>query len=672
MEEGLYIRPQMSKYFFIIARFATLIFVLATHVSAAQDINRDELLRELQTETNDSVRFNLKRDMGYSYEFTDTAQAMMYYRQNLAMANEKNNDLLKSLAHSDIGNVYFNSAAYEKCIAEHREAYRYAENAKNAVRMAVALFNIGNSYGNLNALDSAVNCNIAALKILEPLDEPARKSAACGNLSFYYSLLHQFKNSLDYGLRAIAYCKLTGSVDDLVANYMHVSACHMRSNSRELMVLYADSAAALCSQVTAPNTKTITYQNLASVYQQVSKLEKANAYADTALFFSDQLTNPSVAVSCFLVKGNILKDMGRLEEASVYYEKALPIALEQKEWQNLREIFLGKSEMEYARGDYHKAYDYLKEFVVYKDSTFNEEVAQQVLEMEAKYQNEKNEGELLQLSKEKEVETLKASQQSRLKFFFIGIAALALLAALLLFANFKRRNTINKQNEAIQLQKIKDLENEKQLVAMDGIIKGEENERSRVAKDLHDGLGSLLSGVKLSLSSMKGNVLISEEYANIFSSSLHQLDNAISEMRRVAHNMMPESLIKFGLVQATQNLCDGLNESGTLHVHLEHHNFTQRLANDQEITVYRMLQELVNNALKHASAKNIIIQLSRHDNNINIVVEDDGNGFDVSSLKSATGAGYANLQHRINYLKGTMDVKSDIGKGTSVLIEFPV
>jgi two-component system, NarL family, sensor kinase len=114
-----------------------------------------------------------------------------------------------------------------------------------------------------------------------------------------------------------------------------------------------------------------------------------------------------------------------------------------------------------------------------------------------------------------------------------------------------------------------------------------------------------------------------------------------------------------------------MNESGTVHVHLEKHHFSQRLAGDQEITAYRIIQELVNNSLKHAEAKNIIIQLSRNGNTATIVVEDDGKGFDTDKLQTNMGAGYNNIEHRVNYMKGNMDLRSESGKGTSVLIEFP-
>ena len=171
---------------------------------------------------------------------------------------------------------------------------------------------------------------------------------------------------------------------------------------------------------------------------------------------------------------------------------------------------------------------------------------------------------------------------------------------------------------------------------------------------------------------MKGNLFVKEKDALLFSNSITQLDSAISEMRRVAHNMMPEALLKFGLMETVQNFCESLNENKSLLVHFEHLSFDERLNNELEITTYRMIQELINNSLKHSGCKNIIVQLSKNQNILQLVVEDDGNGFEVAKLKDGSGMGYQNLNNRVAYLNGSINVKSEPGKGTSVLIEFPI
>jgi signal transduction histidine kinase len=204
------------------------------------------------------------------------------------------------------------------------------------------------------------------------------------------------------------------------------------------------------------------------------------------------------------------------------------------------------------------------------------------------------------------------------------------------------------------------------LIAVQSVLKGQEEERSRLAKDLHDGVGGLLSGIKLSMSTMKGNVFLSEQNAQAFGNVIMQLDQSIAELRRVSHNMMPEALIKYGLKEALENYCENLNISGKLKVQLQTYGMETRMEQNTEIIIYRIVQELLNNIIKHAEAKKVLIQLSLEDEQFNLTVEDDGKGFDVNEIKD--GAGLANIKARSEYLNGSIDIVSKKGEGTSINI----
>jgi signal transduction histidine kinase len=158
-----------------------------------------------------------------------------------------------------------------------------------------------------------------------------------------------------------------------------------------------------------------------------------------------------------------------------------------------------------------------------------------------------------------------------------------------------------------------------------------------------------------------------------FERSMDMLDSSIKEMRRVAHNMMPESLVRFGLETALQDYCNDINLSGALQISyqslgLEDYDFEQTMA----ITIYRIIQELINNILKHASAKTAIVQITKSYSLLAITVEDDGKGFDPGILDQSKGMGWINIRNRVDFLKGKLDVNSQAGNGTSVQIEFNI
>ncbi|MBS1620689.1 MAG: ATP-binding protein [Bacteroidetes bacterium] len=170
---------------------------------------------------------------------------------------------------------------------------------------------------------------------------------------------------------------------------------------------------------------------------------------------------------------------------------------------------------------------------------------------------------------------------------------------------------------------------------------------------------------------MKGNLIMTPDNAQAFERSMDMLDSSIKEMRRVAHNMMPEALVKFGLDTALKDFCNDINRSGALQVTYQSIGL-ENTVTDQTvaITIYRIVQELINNIIKHAAAKTAVVQVSKTDGEISITVEDDGKGFDPAILKQPRGIGWSNIQSRVEYLKGKLDVQSEPFKGTSVLIEL--
>lgn len=638
---------------------------------AGQQDARSALLDQLRNASNDTIRFNIQREIGFGYEDEDTTKALEYYRMNLALATRLNDCEMLSKTHTDFGNVHM--SASDNAVADHhyRKALLYAFQCGDQRRAGRIYSNLGMTFENRNKLDSAIFYNLEAVKLMEGVNDLAGATVCYNHLAHYYSKLQFNDQAVYFANRAVAIGKSISNQMAVTTGYINMAKAYREMGDSAACILRCDSAAGFVSLLPTYYNRAASFQNLARIYFTYRIIGRASQFADSSIYYADKMNNPRVALAAYSIKGGILAEQGKHEMARILLTKAEAMALEEKNWSQLFDVYGNLAHLEFTAGNYIQAYRYMGLHDVYRDSTMSADVNSRIAEMSARYEAELQQQEIKRLAAQNEHETERTRQQRRLTLLFIGLSALAVVIAVLINLNYKRRMIINRKNEDLQLQRIRELENQRQMVAMDAIIKGEENERSRMAKDLHDGLGSLLSGVKLSLSSMKGNVIISEEYAGVFNSSLQQLDNAISEMRRVAHNMMPESLLKYGLIQATQNLCDTLNESGALNVHFEQHNFSQRLASDQEITLFRMMQELLNNSIKHADAKNIIIQFSRHENNIHLVVEDDGKGFDTTAIKDSEGVGYMNIRNRVNYLKGSMDVKSDPGKGTSVLIEFP-
>lgn len=332
---------------------------------------------------------------------------------------------------------------------------------------------------------------------------------------------------------------------------------------------------------------------------------------------------------------------------------------------------LGVSAKAYA---HTKAYvltvNYRQQHVKIRDSLSIEDPKNKTIEIESKYQSESKHDSILVLQKNNQLQQLELQKKKTLNTALIAGCILLSLIVGLVYRNFKHRHNLLKQEKIIQAQQIAEFEKEQQFIVMQSVMKGQEDERSRLARDLHDGVGSLLAGVKLSLSAMKRSVSLPGKCMPAVEQIITQLDQSIVELRRVSHNMMPESLIKYGLKEALENYCENINLSGSLKVRLQNYGMETRLEQNTEIIIYRIIQELLNNAIKHAEAKNILIQLMKSESRFELTVEDDGKGFDRNDFIHKNGSGLANIQARTAYLGGKIDIQSRLQEGTSVYFEL--
>lgn len=323
-------------------------------------------------------------------------------------------------------------------------------------------------------------------------------------------------------------------------------------------------------------------------------------------------------------------------------------------------------------GNAQLAYETLAKANLIKDSLVSETNIKQVNVLAAIYESEKQQKEILMLQNEKEKQVEAVKQKNTLNVVFISSILVLLFIGYLGYTNFKKGQQIARDQQALQQQRIVELEKDKQLITVDAMLKGQEEERSRIAKDLHDGLGSLLSGTKLSFMNVRENVVLTPETNALFDKSLSMLDNTIGDLRKVAQNLMPEALVKFGLHEALRDFCNTIQSSTDVKVVYQQFGEKRKLNNTAEVFIYRMVQELVANIIKHAEASQIMVQLMMDEDATSLTVEDNGKGFDKNILQHKKGAGIRNITYRVQYLGGTLDIDTNPGNGTSVNIQLPI
>jgi two-component system, NarL family, sensor kinase len=531
----------------------------------------------------------------------------------------------------------------------------------------IVYWDMANNYLKIGDYNKSIEYYFLSVKLFETFGDQNYLCSLYSNISEVYNKTADSVRSMEYTMKAVASAEATG--DDDVKCFAQINYISELINRRQFQKAgrTLDEIEPLVEKLGNTSYSQHFFYNRGLVSRHYLKdLKTAIPYFKKSIHFAR--TNDDVHQITGVMKElfECLTIMNNLSEARLYLDSTLMLSEKAGLKSRKKEAYDGLAVWYEKKGDFRNSTVYLRKSIMLNDSILSEENNKQIASLEVRYQVAGKETEIQKLKAETELQQLSIRQKSILNYVLIGGALVLLVVSLLSYRNYR-------QKQKIQQQRITELETEKQLAAAEAVLKGEEQERTRLAKDLHDGLGGMLSGIKYSFNTMKGNLVMTPENHQAFERSMDMLDSSIKEMRRVAHNMMPEALVRFGLDTALRDYCNDINQSGALRVDyqsigLEGENLDQTAS----ITIYRIVQELITNTIKHAAAKTAIVQLSKSNARLAITIEDDGKGFDINVLKQSKGIGWTNIQHRVDFLKGTLDVSSQSGKGTSVHIEFNV
>ncbi|HRI20490.1 MAG TPA: tetratricopeptide repeat protein, partial [Panacibacter sp.] len=575
-------------------------FTFSENSKAQTAKNNDSTFNEISKMKDDTVKIKLLFDLGYTLEETDTTLCNKVYSEAIIISKRIGNILYecKSLINKGILNITHGN--YDAARLFYQQAYQLAVKIKNDPYSGKTLGNIGNTYLYQDKYEDALKYYLEGIKYIEKTNDLLALSLSYSNVAVVFDYQHLYDKEMIYCNKALETALALNDTNTIGVSYVNLSLAYL--HKKDSLKSYEISQKALVYLRNSPyNIQLATaFQNVSSGYKDMKEYTKAMSYCDSALQLFLTSGSSNDIASALTLKSIIAMRQKDLVTARRIIESAKKYVADDGSWLLWREWNLQMSNLEEAGGNYKDALYYYEAMQVYADSLNNQDLQKNNLSLEARYQSEKKQSQIVQLEKEKELQSLSIKQKNT----FNALLGIGLLAAgiigFLFYRNTKRKQQLSAQTQLIQQQQITQLEQEKQLVATTSILLGQEAERNRMAKDLHDGLGGMLSGIKLNLSSMQGNMIVHEKDVQLFSKSILQLDNAITEMRRVAHNMMPEALLKFGLSEAIQDYCDGINESNSVKMKFTQLGLQQPLDKPTEVILYRIVQELSNNAIKHA------------------------------------------------------------------------
>jgi len=624
---------------------------------------QDPALRSILAAKDDTAKFS--RLIAYSepFEETDGEKVYQIYKEVLRISKMLNDTPRIGEAWFVLSGIQSDRANDQEAIAGYQTAITYLEKTDKIDMVAKCYMNlnaVGERVGNMELSVQSLN---KAISLLEGTKHKRLLYNCYLNMGVMLYNLNQYDKSMSYYHKAQHDDLAKKDTLLLVTSFSGISACLTGKKQYAEAYPNAKEALRLASLTNDSYHLCIAQAYLADLYINWGKGHEAIHHAKELVKAADNAGHVQYGLIGLMCLANGYKLTGEHATRIHYLNKALLLAQEKGAVGQLFHIYDDLSEAYTIKGDPSRALEFYKKYIYYRDSVSNEKTKQSVSEMEVKYRSAEKEKALsqkqLQLS-QKEVQLQRSRQAS---LYSIAATLVAILGAALVYFHYRNKRRLHQQ----QLQTI---QREKELQLLQAAMEGEEKERSRIAKDLHDGVAGMLAAAKMQLGSLsiKNSALVeTREYAQ----AVKLLDDSCHEVRITSHNLMPEILIQHGLSEAIQRYCNNISNDNVLQIQYAAYSAVGRFALSFELTVYRIVQELLNNIIKHSKATTASVQLSVQNDFLSITIEDNGVGFDKTNSQQS-GTGLNSLQRRIQAMNGTLEIDAHQEQGVTAFIGIDV
>ena len=554
---------------------------------------------------------------------------------------------------ASLGKVYLLQNNYDSAVHNYRIAIKQLEMHNNKIALAKAYNNLAYAEQQLGNYNKALENYLKAYEIFNFLKSTEHITSVCNNLgSLYYTLDQPAKAEKFYKLTLHFNKELNDSIitKDAYANLGNLFYSQMLYDSA---LFYFEEALLYELILNDDIGKGKTLNSLGAVYLILNRDDEASEVLTRALHLARRNNDYNCLMSVYSNLGDLHLKRNANRLATNYYDSCLIIAQDINDINQIMSSYLSLSNAYEKRGQYAQSLKYYKQHEQYKSTLLLEHTM--VAETESLFTKQKQENKILRLEKEYE----KRKSQITLLLSLI-IVLITLSVSLFLIYRAHQKNIISKKLA------------EKQKDQFKAVIEAQDEERKRIASELHDSVGQMLSVIKLNVSDFEDNISIEKEDNEMLQKTLQYIDDTCNEVRSISHNLMPGALIRFGLTSAIKELIRKINTSRKISFNFTSNQIDERISEKVELALYRMVQEILNNAIKHSKADQITIDLNKIDQSYILNISDNGVGFDSTLIDTSKGIGWKNINSRLSFINGTIDIQSKIGSGTSITISVPI
>jgi two-component system, NarL family, sensor kinase len=546
----------------------------------------------------------------------------------------------------------YNLKDFDETISITDEGIRLANLNNDNISAAVLKEYKGTAYYFKGKYDVAARLYYEAISTLEKTTEKKKLAVAYNELAKLYRKTRDLDRALANYDKALAiYTGLKDSVGIAMINNESGVVFEYKKDYNEAIRRYSVSLA-----IDASSNDTVgmsyAYSNLGGVFLLLNRFTEAESSMLQSLAIRRRINDEFMLGITYSDIANIYMAAGNYQKALANLDSSNTIGRKMHYTELLATNYKLLSDLEKKRGNYKNAFQYLETERALHDSLINKEKVNQIEELNTKYETVKKE----QVIEQQKYEII------RRNYWIIASSAVFLVLLISGVSAYRR----NKLKEQTKLQRA--IVEQKEL-AMKAVLQAEENERQRIAKDLHDGVGQIISAARMNLSALESNLTFTnQKHQTSYSNILKLVDDSCKEIRTVSHNMMPNALLTENLAGALKKFINQLSDGG-LKINLFTEGLNEKLDSSIETVLYRVIQECVNNVIKHSGADSLDISVIRDADGINATIEDNGKGYDTS--KGYEGIGLKNIRTRVEYLKGEVEFTSSPGRGTLISLHIP-
>lgn len=648
--------------------FKTLLFfffvcTLQNSIAQKQPL-ADSLINYLNSNTlPDSVKINAYGDISWELMGADINRSLEYAQKEFELSKKTKRLADVAQSESDLGNVYNRMANYDSALSHYFSGLKIRQSLGQPEKVAGIYTNIATVYMRQDKFREALDINFKTLKIFEEKKDTAKQANVLGNIGNIYYELEQYNSAekfLQKGLLLAEKAKKPVILGNILVN---LGGLKFASKQLDSALYYFTKAEKTMEDNGLPYNLAAVYNNIGKIYLEKQNYDKSIEFYLKALSNREQLNDKfGIGLSNMNI-GELHKVTGNYGKSIIYLGKAIGTFKELGSFIHLKQCYGFLAEVYEAKGEYKEAIKYVQLHSQYKDSVYTRDNAEKMAEMQTRFETEKKDLEIEKQNDEIRLAKAEVERKNIITYILIASVIFILLLSYLLYNRYKLKQKALLNVEMLNQQELRSK----------AIIEAEENERMRIAQDLHDGVGQTLSAAKLNLSGLENRLQLKDpELESVLKNAIDLVDDSVKEVRAVSHTMMPNALLKAGLVAAIREFINKLSTVQNLKIDLEITGLDKRLEQSTETVLFRVLQEIVGNIIKHAKASHITIQIIKHDTELTIMIEDNGVGFDTKKILEFGGIGLKNISSRIKFLKGTVDFDSVPDKGTTVIIEIPI